>query len=137
MNRQDAKNAKDEPDMFLDDLVHEVIGAVIEVHRELGPGFLENVYEEALAVELALRELPFIRQKPVGVSYKQFSVGEGRLDMLVGGCLVLELKAVDRLLPIHKAQLISYLKATGNKLGLLINFNERLVRDGIQRVVFS
>ncbi|HEY3328217.1 MAG TPA: GxxExxY protein [Novimethylophilus sp.] len=101
MNRQDAKNAKDELDKFLDDLVHEVIGAVIEVHRELGPGFLEHVYEEALAVELALRELPFIRQKPVGVSYKQVSVGEGRLDMLVGGCLVLELKAVDRLLPIH------------------------------------
>jgi len=137
MNRQDAKSAKDEPDAFLDDLVREVIGAVIEVHRELGPGFLESVYEEALAVELALRELPFIRQKPVGVSYKQVAVGEGRLYMLVGGCLVLELKAVDRLLPIHKAQLISYLKATGNKLGLLVNFNERLVREGIQRVVFS
>ena len=137
MNRQDAKNAKDEPEQYLDVLVREVIGAVIEVHRELGPGYLESVYEDALVVEFALRGVAYTRQVPISVAYKGTVVGEGRLDVLVDGRLILELKAVERLLPIHKAQLISYLKATGYKLGLLINFNERLVRDGIQRVVLS
>ncbi len=126
-----------EPDRLLDDLARVVVDAALEVHRELGPGYVESVYEEALAVELEIRSINFERQKPVSVSYKGQSVGEGRVDLLVGGVLIVELKAVEKLLPIHKAQVISYLKARGDALALLINFNERLLKDGIQRVVLT
>jgi len=126
-----------EPGAELDQLAHGVIGAAIEVHRLLGPGFLELVYEEALCVELGLRRIPFIRQAALGVDYKGHAVGEGRLDLLVGDALVVELKAVDALAPIHSAQLLSYLKATGYQLGLLINFNVPILRNGIKRVVLS
>ena len=112
-----------EPDADVDELARRVIGAAIEVHRHLGPGFLESVYEEALCVELELREIPFERQRPIGVDYKGHSVGQGRLDLLVGDRLLIELKAVDRLAPIHNAQVMSYLKATKLHLGLLINFD--------------
>ncbi len=126
-----------EPGKELDNLARVVIDAAIEVHRELGPGFVESVYEEALAVELKLRDVEFERQKPMAVFYKGHPVGEGRVDLLVGGALIVELKAVEKLLPVHKAQVISYLKARGSTLALLINFNERLLKDGIQRVVLS
>jgi GxxExxY protein len=137
LNRQDAKFLKVEPNKEVDRLARAVIGAAIEVHRHLGPGFLEGVYEEALVVELALRDIPFERQKPVPVSYKGHSVGEGRIDLLVATELLVELKAVEVLAPIHKAQVISYLKATGLHLGLLINFNVPILRAGVQRVVLS
>jgi GxxExxY protein len=137
MNRQDAKDAKVEPNRWLDRLARTVIGAAIEVHRHLGPGYLESVYEEALAVELDLRRVPFERQKSFAVDYKGRTIGEGRLDLLVGDELLVELKAVDALAPIHKAQLISYLKATHHQLGLLINFNVPVLRSGVQRVVLS
>ncbi len=84
-----------------------------------------------------IRAVDFERQKPVAVSYKGHAVGEGRIDLLVGGALIVELKAVEKLLPVHKAQVISYLKARGSALALLINFNERLLKDGIQRVVLT
>ncbi len=126
-----------EPDEQLDELARAVVDAAMEVHRELGPGFVESVYEEALAVELAMRAIQFERQKPLAVSYKGHPVGEGRVDLLVGGLLIVELKAVEKLLPVHKAQAISYLKARGSMLALLINFNERLLRDGIQRIVLT
>ena len=145
VNRQDARSAKDakgvpgacrsEPDLELDQLAREVIGAAIEVHRVLGPGLLESVYEEALCVELSLRSIPFVRQPAVNVSYKGHPVGQGRLDMLVGGALVVELKAVEALSQTHKAQVISYLRMTGHQLALLINFNEARLKDGIKRVV--
>jgi GxxExxY protein len=112
-----------EPDEELDRLAHEVIGAAIEVHRILGPGFLESVYEEALCVELRLLTIPFERQVPVPVIYKGVEIGQGRLDLLVRGKLVVEIKTVETLAPIHKAQAISYLKAIGLQLALLINFN--------------
>lgn len=137
MNRQDAKIAMVEPNKRVDHLAREVIGAAIEVHRHLGPGFLEGVYEEALVIELALRGIPFERQRPIPVGYKGQNVGEGRVDLLVGTELLVELKAVETLAPIHKAQVISYLKATGLHLGLLINFNVPILRAGIQRVVLS
>jgi GxxExxY protein len=114
-----------------------VIAAAIEVHKALGPGFAESVYEEALAVELRRRSIPFERQVPVRVTYKGFCVGEGRVDVLVGGALILELKSVETFSPIHVAQLTSYLRAFGHPLGLLITFNVRLLRDGIRRVVLS
>lgn len=116
-------------------LSYSVIGAAIEVHHELGPGFLESTYEEALCIELRLRDMPFVRQPLVTVGYKGHDVGEARLDLLVGGVLVVELKAVDALLPIHSAQVLSYLRATGHHLGLLINFNVRVLTDGIKRIV--
>jgi GxxExxY protein len=103
----------------------------------LGPGFLESVFEEALCVELRLRDVPFARQVGVAVGYKGQTVGENRLDFLVGGCLIVELKAVESLLPIHSAQVLSYLKATRMQLALLINFNVPILKAGIKRVVLS
>jgi len=126
-----------EPPGQVDVNANTIIGAALEVHRVLGPGFLEAVYAEAMAVELGLRRVRFERQRPIGLLYKGRPVGEGRLDFLVDNALVLELKAVEKLLPIHQAQVLSYLKSTGCQLGLLINFNERLLRDGIRRVILS
>jgi GxxExxY protein len=126
-----------EPDKEVDEIVRKVIGAAIEVHRHLGPGYLESVYEEALAVELNLRGIPFVRQKAIAVNYKGYPVGEGRLDFLIDGVLVVELKAVEAFIPVHTAQVLSYLKATGLQLGLLINFNVSILKEGIQRVVLT
>ena len=138
MNRDDTKVAKTrEPSEEADQLAHAVIGAALEVHRVLGPGFLESVYEEALCVELGLRGIPFVRQAPVAVDYKGHMVGEARLDILAGGVVVVELKAVEALAPIHSAQAISYLKTTGHQLALLINFNVPLLKQGIKRIVLS
>jgi GxxExxY protein len=126
-----------EPSEELDGLVNMVIGAAIEVHRHLGPGYLESVYEEALGIELSERNISFRRQHPISVEYKGKAVGEGRLDLLVADQLVVELKAVEALLPVHKAQVISYLKVTKLRLGLLVNFNVPVLRNGIQRIIFS
>ncbi len=126
-----------EPPQEVDAVAARVIGAALEVHKALGPGFLETVYEHALAVELELRGISFERQKSVAVTYKSRPIGEHRLDFLVDGRLVVELKAVETFLPIHKAQLISYLKAANLPLGLLINFNEKWLRNGIERVVLT
>lgn len=126
-----------EPTPEVDRLAHEVIGAAIEVHRLLGPGYLESVYEEALGVELSLRGIDFARQVPIAVSYKGRPIGEGRLDFLVGGTLVVELKAVEELAPIHTAQVISYLKTTSHPLALLINFNVSVLKAGIRRIVLT
>lgn len=128
---------RSEPDVGLDRLARGVIGAAIEVHRLLGPGFLESVYEEALCVELVLRGVPFVRQCPISVEYKGHAVGEARMDLVVGGVLVVELKADDGLCGIHTAQVLSYLKASGMRLGLLINFNVGLLKDGLKRVVLT
>jgi GxxExxY protein len=122
-------------DAGLDRLAHEVIGAAIEVHRTLGPGFLESVYEAALTVELGLRSIPFVAQVPIDLVYKGHPVGQGRIDLLVGGRLVVELKAVECLAPIHSAQALSYLRITKHKLALLINFNVPLLKEGIRRVI--
>ena len=139
MNRQDAEVAKHlgrvEPSTELDELAYAVIGAAIEVHRLLGPGFLESVYEEALCVELTLRGIRFARQLPIGVQYKGQKVGEARLDLVVDDSLVVELKAVEGIAPIHVAQILSYLKATRLRLGLLISFNVTTLRRGIKRVI--
>jgi GxxExxY protein len=126
-----------EPSKEIDALAKEVVDAAVEVHRILGPGYLESVYEDALAIEMELRGIPFERQKSVNVLYKETSVGEGRLDLLVGGKLVVELKAVESLVPIHTAQVISYLKTIGQPVGLLLNFNASLLKQGIKRVVYT
>ncbi|MCA1805877.1 MAG: GxxExxY protein [Xanthomonadaceae bacterium] len=126
-----------EPGRDLDGIARRVIGAAIEVHRVLGPGYLESVYEEALAIELEHLGIDCERQAAISVSYRDRPVGVARLDLLVAGRLVIELKAVDAILPIHQAQLVSYLRATGNPLGLLINFNTRVLRDGIKRIILT
>ena len=126
-----------EPSEAQDQVARAVIGAAIEVHRALGPGFLESVYEEALCVELELQKIAFARQVNVAVDYKGKPVGEGRLDLTVNNLVVVELKAVDSLAPIHVAQVLSYLKATHMNLGLLINFNEPVLKNGIRRVVLT
>jgi GxxExxY protein len=117
-----------------DPLTREIIGAAIDVHRFFGPGLLESIYEKALTHELQLRQVAVASQQPVPVRYKGKALEDFRLDLLVAGEVIVELKTVDALLPIHTAQLLTYLKLTGLKRGLLINFNvERLV-DGIKRV---
>lgn len=126
-----------EPGRAVDQLAHAVIGAAIEVHRHLGPGFTEEVYEKALCIELGLREIPFERQRAVAVDYKGHEVGAGRLDLLVGGCLVVELKSASSVTQVDVAKVLSYLKATRSTLALLINFNVAMLRDGIKRLVHS
>ncbi len=126
-----------EPERRVDELAHAVIGAAIEAHRHLGPGFLESVYEEALCIELAEKQVPFERQKEISVLYKGRSIGRQRIDLMVGEVLIVELKAIEALAEIHKAQVISYLKATRLPLGLLINFNVPVLKNGIQRVVYT
>lgn len=124
-----------EPDPGLNHLSDLVIGAAIEVHRALGPGREESVYENALAHELKLRGIPFERQPVLNIDYKGEYVGKERLDIWIEKKLVVELKSVEKILDLHKAQVRSYLITTGNELGLLINFNVILLKDGITRIV--
>lgn len=124
-----------EPSFETDRFAYAVIGAAIEVHRHLGPGFLEAVYEEALAHELGLRKIPCARQVAIELGYKGHTVGRARLDILVGGRLVVEVKSVESFAALHVAQILSYLKMTGHELALLINFNVPQLRDGIRRLV--
>lgn len=126
-----------EPSQRADRIASAVLDAAFEVHRVLGPGFLESTYESALCVELELRRINFERQKQIALKYKGVSVGEARLDILADESVVVELKAVETLAPIHQAQVINYLRATGLRLGLLINFNTSLLKDGVKRVVLS
>ena len=140
MNRQDARTPNDrfqEPNGELDRLASAVVVAAIEVHRELGPGFLESIYERSLCIELALRGIPFQRQVPVAVEYKAHRVGDGLLDLLIADRLVVELKAVETLETVHLIQVRSYLKATGRCLGILINFNVPVLLRGVRRVILT
>jgi GxxExxY protein len=118
-------------------LTEKIIGAAIEVHRELGPGLLESAYEAALAHEFFLREVRFERQKEMPVRYKGFLIEVGyRLDLLVEDQVIVELKAVTEMHPIYEAQLITYLRPSGRRVGLLINFNVPRLKDGlIHRIV--
>jgi GxxExxY protein len=119
-----------------DKLSGEVIGAAIEVHRIMGPGLLESIYERCLMRELDLRDVPVLSQQEVVIDYKGTSFRETlRFDLLIDGCLLVELKAVQEVLPIHKAQLLSYMKLLNVPLGLLFNFHEVTLVDGIARLV--
>lgn len=120
----------------INDLTGEVIGAAIEVHTELGPGLLESAYEKCLCKELNLRNISYITQKELPLSYKGEDIDCGyRLDFIIEERLILELKACDRLQPVHEAQLLTYLKLTKIKVGLLINFNVSVLKDGIKRLM--
>jgi GxxExxY protein len=119
------------------ELTHVIIGAAIEIHRSLGPGLLEAVYEECLARELALRNVAFERQKPVPLVYKDLKLECGyRLDFLVDGRIVVEIKSIEAIAPIHESVMLTYLRLSGSHLGLLINFNVPILKDGIRRYVW-
>jgi len=123
-------------DEKLDLITRRIIGAAIQVHRALGPGLLESAYEACLAYELAQAGLKVERQKELPLHYRQVSLDCGyRLDLVVEGCVIVEIKAVDELAPIHQAQLMSYLRLSGLKVGLLINFNVQVLKRGLKRVV--
>ncbi len=116
-------------------ITERIIGCAIEVHRNLGPGLLESVYEEALCVEFKIQGVCYERQVIIPVNYKGREIGEYRLDLLVEDVVVVELKSVERHDPIFEAQLLTYLRITGKKVGLLINFNSKLLKEGVKRFV--
>jgi GxxExxY protein len=124
-----------EPPLWVDSLAADVIGAAIEVHRTLGRGFLESIYEAALAEELAVRGIAFEQQVSIPIFYRGKVIGEHRLDLLVGGALVLELKATLSHHDAHLAQVLSYLHAGAFPLGLILNFSMFSMKEGIRRVI--
>lgn len=142
LNHEDTKTRRhkeqvgDSPlEPELEDLASRVIGAAIEVHRHVGPGFPEQVYQNAMSIELNLRAISHQTERPVIVFYKDERVGDGRIDILVEERLVVELKVVKELAEVHRAQVSAYLKATKLRLGLLFNFNTAVLKDGIKRII--
>jgi len=132
MAQQEWKNSMDNR------LSHEIIGAAIEVHKELGPGLLESAYEACLARELQLRGIPFNQQVPLPVVYKDLKLDCGyRMDLVVDEAIVIEVKSVDAVCDIHEAQCLTYLRFSGKHLCLLLNFNTLLMKDGIKRYVMN
>jgi len=124
--------------MEVNQMTEQIIGCAIEVHRTLGPGLLERTYEECLCRELQLRQIPFERQKRLKVTYKGITLSRGyRLFLVVAETVVVEMKTVEKLLPIHDAQLLTYLKLGGYPVGLLLNFNVPILKDGIVRKVMG
>jgi GxxExxY protein len=120
-----------------DQLTERIIGAAIEVHRHLGPGLTEEMYEEAYCHELDLLGIQYARQVPVAVMYKQKQIGKTRIDLIVENRVIVELKSCESLGPIHRAQCITYLNVTGKQVALLINFNVAILKDGVKRIVLT
>jgi len=119
-----------------DELSNRVIGCAIEVHRNLGPGLLESTYEQCLAYEFGMADITFKLQHPLPVEYKNIKLDCGyRIDLFVENSLIIELKSVERILPIHQAQLLTYMKLSGTSVGLLMNFNVEYLKNGIKRMV--
>ena len=122
--------------MEFDELSNQVIGCALEVHRNLGPGLLESTYEQCLAHELKIANILFKLQCPLPVEYKGIKLDCGyRIDVLISDSIIVELKSVDKVFPIHQAQLLTYMKLAGISIGLLINFNVKYLKDGIKRMV--
>ena len=120
----------------LDALVKEIVDAAFKVHQALGPGLLESAYQSCLEIELEQRQLPYAAQCLLPVTYAGVTVADAyRIDLLVDGKVLVELKAVEALLPVHSAQLLTYLRLSGQRLGLLINFNVPRIKDGIKRLI--
>ncbi|MDP2792782.1 MAG: GxxExxY protein [Sulfurisoma sp.] len=137
LNHEDTKGTKrfETFDAELESLAREVVDAAFAVHKALGPGLLESAYRACLEVELRHRGIPFASELRLPIVYRGQSIDNAfRLDLLVAESLIVELKSVETLLPIHEAQLITYLKLANQRLGLLVNFNSRLIRDGIKRL---
>jgi GxxExxY protein len=120
----------------IDKLTERIIGCAIEVHKVLGPGLLESAYEEAICIELSDSGLKSQRQLSIPAFYKGRAVGDYRLDLLVEDTVIVELKSVERFDPVFEAQVLTYLRITGKKIGLLINFNSRLLTQGVKRFIF-
>ena len=136
MNHHDTKAPREPVGPEVDGVARSIVDAAFAVHTALGPGLLEGVYEVCLAHELTKRGLKVERQIHLPVVYEDLRLDAGlRLDMVVSDCVIVELKAVEAVLPVHKAQMLTYLKLTGHRLGLLINFNVPLIRDGIKRII--
>ena len=134
-NHQDTKTPRKPISERLDAIATAVVDAAFAVHSNLGPGLLESVYETCLAHELRKRGLTVARQVLLPIEYDGIRLDAGlRLDLLIEDCVIVEVKAVEALLPVHKAQVLTYLKLTGHRLGLLINFNVPLIRNGIKRI---
>ncbi len=124
--------------LLFEEETRKILGAAIEVHRHLGPGLLESVYQSCLAREFELRNIPFIQQKELSVIYKDLNLDQKlRLDFLVYDKIIVEIKAVDALLPVHEAQLLTYLKLAGCKVGMLLNFNAEKLMDGYKRRILT
>lgn len=123
-----------EPDPELNRITNAVIGAAIAVHRELGPGHVEAIYGRALAIEFTHRGIAFQKEFPIALSYRGQVVGNGRLDFLVEGRVVLELKSIEAIGPVQRAQMLTYLRITHHKLGIILNFNVARLVDGIRRI---
>ena len=122
--------------MTENDIATQIIDSSLKIHRALGPGLLESVYEEALAYEFTKKNIAYFRQTDIPVHYDGQKLGIGfRADLIIENKVIIELKSVENVQPVHKKQLLTYLKLTGLKLGLLINFNEALLKDGITRIV--
>ena len=119
----------------LNKLTEKIIGCAIEVHKNLGPGLLESIYEKALCVEFDLNDISYKNQVLIPINYKEHLLGEFRLDLLVEDLIILEIKAVEKMTPLYEAQLLSYLKLFEKKLGLLMNFNSPVLKDGIKRLI--
>ena len=128
-----SRNAVEESDPF----TAAIIAVLIEIHRELGPGLLESMYENAICHEFDLRGIAYQRQVPVNVMYKGKMIGEQRIDLIVEGQLIVELKCCESLNAVHRAPVVCYLRVTGLKLALLVNFNVAVLKDGIKRVILS
>ncbi|ALC17244.1 GxxExxY protein [Desulfuromonas soudanensis] len=121
---------------FLKELTNQIIAAAIEVHRHLGPGLLESAYEECFCHELSLRRLLFERQRPLPLEYKGIQLDCGyRIDLLIANLVIVELKCVEKIIPVHEAQLLTYLRLAGVKVGLIMNFHEPKLTNGIRRMV--
>jgi len=117
---------------------HKIIGAAVEVHKQMGPGLLESIYEKCMMLECKSQSIPYVNQKPINLKYKETLLEESfRLDLIIDDCLIVEIKAVENILPIHKAQLFSYMKLLNVSVGLLINFHEEKVINGIHRLYLS
>jgi len=124
--------------MKLKEITHAIIGAAIEVHREVGPGLLESAYQAAMRRELELRKIPFLHEQPIPFTYKGLTLDCGyRYDLLVMDQVIVEIKSVAEIHPIHEAQLLTYLKLGGWKVGLLTNFNVAVLKDGVKRRVLN
>ena len=134
MSQDECVDEEMEGDPQLNRITNAIIGAAIAVHKELGPGYDEQTYENSLAIELGVRGIQFERQYPVTIYYRGQKVGDRRLDFLVEGTVVVELKAVEQLVGLFTSQTISYLKASKRPLALLINFNVRKLIEGIRRI---
>ena len=137
MDKSRSWHTFEEPSEDAEAVAKAVIGAAIEVHRHLGPGQKESAYVAALCVEFSLRNIPHDREVPVAVDYKGTRVATGLVDLIAAGLVILELKAVEQVVPAHVSQTIAYLRMTGLRLGLVINFNVAALKDGIRRIVLS